>query len=130
MKILVDMNLSPNWVTFLAKADYEAVHWSTVGTGRESDFEIMAWAAGRGYLILTADLDFGAILAASGGTGPSVIQVRSDILTPDAIGSAIIGTLHQARKELVEGALVSIDAARARLRVLPLSEPTLSPESH
>jgi predicted nuclease of predicted toxin-antitoxin system len=32
MKVLVDMNLSPNWVRFLAEAGFEAVHWSKVGS--------------------------------------------------------------------------------------------------
>jgi predicted nuclease of predicted toxin-antitoxin system len=80
----------------------------------------MVWAAENGYVILTADLDFGAILAASKGLGPSIVQVRSDILTPRAIGNAVVLALRQARQELIEGALISIDAARARLRILPL----------
>ncbi len=114
------MNLSPGWVTFLAEAGYEAVHWSETGSGNETDSELMAWAANRGYAILTADLDFGAILAASGGAGPSVIQVRSDILTTDAVGQAVIRALYQAKHELMDGALISVDATRARLRLLPL----------
>jgi predicted nuclease of predicted toxin-antitoxin system len=32
MKILVDMNLSPGWVRFLADSGFEAVHWSNVGS--------------------------------------------------------------------------------------------------
>jgi hypothetical protein len=31
MRLLVDMNLTPRWVEFLASAEYEAVHWSSVG---------------------------------------------------------------------------------------------------
>jgi predicted nuclease of predicted toxin-antitoxin system len=31
MKFLIDMNLSPLWVPFLANQGFEAVHWSTVG---------------------------------------------------------------------------------------------------
>lgn len=120
MKILVDMNLSPRWTDFLAGAGHEAVHWSDVASGNEPDSQIMAWAVDRGYLILTADLDFGAILAASGETRPSVLQIRSDVLTTHAIGAIVLRALDQARQELVEGALVSVDATRARLRLLPL----------
>jgi predicted nuclease of predicted toxin-antitoxin system len=120
MKILVDMNLSPEWVNFLGAAGHEATHWSQIGSESATDAELMAWAAENGFVVLTADLDFGAILAATKGTGPSVVQVRNDILTPSAIGGIVTSALRQARQELSEGALISIDASRARLRVLPL----------
>jgi predicted nuclease of predicted toxin-antitoxin system len=120
MKILVDMNLSPGWVNYLAEAGFESVHWSTIGSPDAADTQLMQWAAAHEFVVLTADLDFGAILAASQGARPSVVQIRSDILTPDAIGAAVVSTLQQARQELLEGALVSVDASRARLRILPL----------
>ncbi len=120
MKILVDMNLSPDWVNFLGTAGHEAVHWSEIGSGSATDTELMTWAAESGHVVLTADLDFGAILAATKGTGPSVVQARNDILTPGAIGSIVTSALRQASQELIDGALISIDASRARLRVLPL----------
>jgi predicted nuclease of predicted toxin-antitoxin system len=120
MKLLVDMTLSPAWVTFLADAGFEAVHWSDIGPPDAADTHLMQWAAAREYIVLTADLDFGAILAATQGRQPSVIQVRSDLLTPDAIGGAVLAALDQAREELLDGALVSLDATRARLRILPL----------
>jgi predicted nuclease of predicted toxin-antitoxin system len=120
MKILVDMNLSPAWVNFLIDAGYEAAHWSKIGSGDASDSELMTWAAKSDYVILTADLDFGAILAASKRAGPSVVQLRSDILTPQAIGDTVIRVLRQARQELSDGALISVDPAHARLRILPL----------
>jgi len=122
MKILVDMNLSPGWVSFLAKAGFEAVHWSEVGSGNAEDSELMRWAAEAGYVVLTADLDFGAILAATQGRRPSVVQVRGDVLAPRAIGSAVVAALRQAPRELRDGALISVDAARARLRILPLKD--------
>jgi len=122
MKVLVDMNLSPGWVNFLAEAGFEAVHWSDVGEGNAPDSELMQWAVEYGYVVLTADLDFGAILAATQGRGPSVVQVRSDILTPRAIGGAVLAAIRQSQQELLDGALISVDAGRARLRILPLRE--------
>jgi len=120
MKLLVDMNLSPGWVGYLADAGFDAVHWSAVGSGSAPDTELMDWAAEHGYIVLTADLDFGAILAATQSRSPSVIQVRSDILTPLSIGRAVVTVIRQAQQELLDGALVSVDPARARLRILPL----------
>jgi predicted nuclease of predicted toxin-antitoxin system len=80
----------------------------------------MRWAAERDYIVLTADLDFSAILAATARRRPSVILVRSDILTPEALGGAVLAAIHKAGEELITGAIVSVDAKRARLRVLPL----------
>lgn len=121
MKILVDMNLAPGWVDFLVKAGFEAIHWSQVGAGDADDTEVMQWATTHDHVVLTSDLDFGAILAATKYRHPSVIQLRSDFLAPNMIGAVVIAAIHQAREELRDGALVSIDSVRARLRVLPLS---------
>jgi predicted nuclease of predicted toxin-antitoxin system len=122
MKILVDMNLSPAWVDYLAAFGFAAVHWSQVGARDASDTEVMQWAADQGHIVLTSDLDFGAILASTQGRRPSVLQLRSDILTPAAIGTIVLTAIRQSGQALAEGALISIDAARARLRVLPFGE--------
>jgi predicted nuclease of predicted toxin-antitoxin system len=122
MKFLVDMNLSPGWVGFLVEAGFEAVHWSDIGPVDAADSELMRWAAERGYIVLTNDLDFGAILAATQRRRPSVLQVRSDILAPDAIGHVVLMAIRQTRQALLDGAVLSVDASRARVRVLPLTD--------
>jgi len=116
------MNLSPGWVDFLIAAGIEAVHWSKVGAGDANDSDVMQWAATHGHIVLTCDLDFGAILAATQGRSPSVLQLRSDLLAPEFLGPAVLAAIDQTQQELSSGALVSIDAARARLRLLPLRE--------
>lgn len=82
MKILVDMNLSPEWVDVFFKHDIPAVHWSTVGDPRGEDMELMDWARADGYIVFTHDLDFGTTLALTGAESPSVIQVRTQDVTP------------------------------------------------
>lgn len=81
----------------------------------------MAWAKNNGCWVFTHDLDFGAILAATGGLAPSVIQVRARDVMPDAIGKYVIDALEQFKDELTRGALVVVEPARARARVLPLT---------
>jgi predicted nuclease of predicted toxin-antitoxin system len=117
------MNLSPCWIDFLVSSGFQAVHWSTIGRGDEPDVEVMRWAAEHGHIVLTADLDFGAILAATQRRQPSVIQIRADIPTPAAIGAAIVSAIRQAADELQSGAVLSVDPGRARLRVLPFKAP-------
>ncbi len=120
MKLLVNMNLSPRWVSLLADANIEAAHWSTLGAHNAPDSEIMAYARTNNYIVLTHDLDFGAILAATQGEKPSVVQIRAEDVSPDVIGKQIVVALRQMASELEEGALITVDSKRARLRVLPL----------
>ena len=68
-KLLIDMNLSPEWVQTLLAQGWEAAHWSTVGDPRATDREIMDWAAANQYVVFTHDLDFGTMLALSHEAG-------------------------------------------------------------
>jgi predicted nuclease of predicted toxin-antitoxin system len=61
--LVVDMNLSVEWVTELARHGWPTVHWSTVGDPRADDSVIMAWALANGHVVFTHDLDFGTTLA-------------------------------------------------------------------
>lgn len=120
MKLLVDMNLSPVWLPVLEAAGHEALHWSTVGDPRAEDREIMAWARQNSYIVFTNDLDFGALLAVTGAEGPSVIQIRTTDVTPEAQSKRMLGALEQFKESLSDGALISIDESRERVRLLPL----------
>jgi predicted nuclease of predicted toxin-antitoxin system len=120
MKLLLDMNLSPRWVELLNKAGFEAVHWATIGPGSAADVQIMTFARREDYVVLTHDLDFGAILAATRGEKPSVVQLRSENLSIEVIGQLVIDALHEVATDLEAGALVTIDPGRTRVRVLPL----------
>jgi len=121
MKLLVDMNLSPRWVSWLTEAGFETAHWSTVGRSNASDAEIMAFARTHGYVVLTHDLDFSAILAATQGDKPSVVQLRAENVSPETIGSKVVLALSQMAEQLAEGALLTIDPDRTRLRILPFA---------
>lgn len=120
MKVLIDMNLSPRWEELLAQEGFEAAHWSTLGTWNAPDTEIMAYARANNYVVLTHDLDFGAILAATHGKKPSVVQIRAEQLSPNVIGKQVVSAFRQMASELDEGALLTVDPERTRLRVLPL----------
>ncbi|MGH8210352.1 MAG: DUF5615 family PIN-like protein [Steroidobacteraceae bacterium] len=122
MKLLVDMNLSPRWVNVLASSGFEAAHWMTLGANDAPDAVIMSYARTHDYVVLTHDLDFSAMLAVTHGNKPSVVQLRADDVSPDAIGPQVIRALRQMEHELDDGALVTIDPSRTRLRVLPLRQ--------
>ena len=80
----------------------------------------MAYVSANNCVVLTHDLDCGAILAATHGEKPSVVQIRAEDVSPDAIGKQIVIALRQMASELEEGALLTVDPNRTRLRLLPL----------
>lgn len=122
MKILVDMNLSPLWVDWLEKGGFTAIHWSAVGTGNAPDRQLFEWARQHAHVIFTHDLDFGAMLALTQAMSPSVFQIRTDDVSPAALGARSVLLLRRFNAELLAGALVVADELRERVRLLPLSE--------
>ena len=122
MKILIDMNLSPEWVGVLEAAGWQAMHWSSIGKASAPDEEIFEHAKKYEFVIFTHDLDFGSILAATNASYPSVIQVRVQDVTPQYLSSLVILALNQFKDQLYAGALITIDEKKSRARILPLQK--------
>lgn len=114
------MNLSPSWIAILERNGFPAVHWSAVGEGRAPDSVVLGWAWENNYIVFTHDLDFGAILASTRASGPSVIQVRTQDVSPDHLGGILVKALREYQEILEQGALITIDESRLRARILPL----------
>lgn len=114
------MNLSPRWLSKLAEAGLDATHWSRVGEGMATDASIMDYARCHDMVVLTHDLDFGAILAATGGGKPSVVQIGGDDVNPMSIGTQVVDAIAKMQGELEAGALLTVSPGRNRLSVLPL----------
>jgi predicted nuclease of predicted toxin-antitoxin system len=105
MKLLIDMNLSPLWVEFLAGAGFVSIHWSAVGRPSAPDSEI----------------------AKHNLRQPSVIQIRTQDVLPSAIGEIVLRALRACRLHLQEGALVTVDLNRQRIRLLPFTSASKLP---
>jgi len=90
LRFVIDMNLSPAWVERFALENWEAVHWSSIGDPRATDASVLNRARAESSVVFTHDLDFGAILAATGADGPSVVQVRTQDLTPQHLGPLVM----------------------------------------
>ncbi len=115
----VDMNLSPRWVAKLNAAGFDAEHWSSSGPGDASDTEIVDFARTNDMVVLTHDLDFGTILALTNWEKPSVVQIRADDTSPENIGDLVIRAIVQTSGPLGEGAVLTVEPSRSRLRLLP-----------
>jgi predicted nuclease of predicted toxin-antitoxin system len=121
VKVLVDMNLPAAWVRRLAQDGIESAHWSAVGDPRAPDAELMSFARTHGYVVFTHDLDFGITLALTRAVGPSVVQVRTQDVTPETLGSVVVRLLRTQAEALERGALITLDEAAARVRILPIA---------
>ncbi len=122
MKILIDMNLSPDWAAAFAAENIESVHWSTVGDPRAEDAVIMEYARANNYIVFTHDLDFGTLLALTQTESPSVIQVRAQNILSSHLSKTVVAVLRANEETLERGALVVVDEGRARVRILPLQK--------
>ena len=121
MKLLLDMNLSPAFVPFLQKEGYKVIHWVQVGKPDSPDVEILEYAKQNDLIVLTHDLYFGAILAATQSVSPSVLQIRIQDISPEKSLSLLLGALVEFKELLLKGALVSIKEATSRARIFPLN---------
>jgi predicted nuclease of predicted toxin-antitoxin system len=122
MRVLIDMNLSPDWVETFKRHNIEALHWSKVGKYNAPDTDILSYAKTGSYIIFTNDLDFGTILALGGHSSPSVLQLRNQDILPSDVENVVVQTLQTCQGYLEAGALVVVDANKTRVRILPLRE--------
>lgn len=121
MRFLVDENLSPQFCEHLASRGYAAEHVrSAVGAGA-TDQEVFAYASQVDTVVITADTDFGAILARTKATKPSVLLVR-ELLSLPAVeqGGLLVANLEQLRAVLSDGAIVVFTLTDLRVRPLPI----------
>lgn len=77
------------------------------------------WAKDNDFIVFTHDLDFSAILAATRAEGPSVIQVRTQDTMPQTLAEKVIKIIKEQSKILENGALLTIDEMRSRIKILP-----------
>jgi predicted nuclease of predicted toxin-antitoxin system len=121
VRLLVDQNLPPRLCSLLTDAGHDAVHVRDLGLASAPDAEILDLAADQGRTIISADTDFGALLAQRRSTRPSVLLVRAIVdLSPDAMAERLVAQLPALASDLSEGAIVALTPRGARSRRLPL----------
>jgi len=120
MRFLADMGISQRVVTALRERGYEAVHLQEQGLGKLPDGEILAKARAEGLVLLTHDLDFGELLAASGGNLPSVIIFRLRDMRADNVNNHLSGILEKHSAALEKGVVCSVTERKVRIRALPI----------
>ena len=122
MKLLLDMNVSPRLAPLLVADGINASHWSDHGHAQALDQSIAKLAVEVGAIIVTHDLDFGALLVAAGARRPSVIQIRADNLSVDRLLDLLVVACRDFQAELAAGALITLDLDKTRIRTLPIPQ--------
>lgn len=121
MKLLLDANLSPRVARLLKETGHDAIHVADIGLLTATDPVILRAAAKEERILLTADSDFGALLALGSLASPSVLLLRSaDHLRPSEQAELIAANLPQIAEDLEKGAIVSLTRDRLRIRELPI----------
>jgi len=120
MRFLVDANLSPRVAAWLRSLGHDAAHVFDLDMAAGRDEQILARAAEESRILLTSDLDFGEIQARSSGSG-SVVILRLRSHASARVIARLGQALAPATPALENGAIVTIEEARLRIRRLPVA---------
>jgi predicted nuclease of predicted toxin-antitoxin system len=120
MRFLADMGVSQQVVEWLRLNGHEAVHLRDEGLQRLPNGEIFQKAGREQRIVLTFDLDFGEILAASAGQLVSVILFRLRNTRTNFVIQRLADVLQQSSADLSQGAIVIVEDGRHRVRSLPI----------
>jgi predicted nuclease of predicted toxin-antitoxin system len=121
MRFLADMGISPDTVAYLRALGHDAVHLADERLYKLPDDQVLVKATTEQRAILTADLDFSAIMALSGRQLPSVITFRLADMRPENVNRHLAALLAVHADDIAAGALVTVTEHRARIRRLPVT---------
>jgi predicted nuclease of predicted toxin-antitoxin system len=123
MKFLIDNAVSPTIAKILKAHGYDSVHVRDYGIQDAIDEVVFDRAAAEERVLVSADTDFGFILAKRSSDKPSVILLRGEISrNPEAQARILLANMELIVEDLEKGAVVVIDGRRIRIRSLPISE--------
>lgn len=121
MRLLLDQNLSRELPAILSAAGFDVADTRSLGMQRWVDEDIADFAASEQRIVVSADTDFGAILARRQAAKPSFVLLRrTQNLSPEAVGRLLAANLPAFEDDLSQGAIVVIDDTVARVRRLPI----------
>jgi predicted nuclease of predicted toxin-antitoxin system len=123
LRFLIDNALSPVVADELRGAGHEALHVRDLGMQASTDEEIFELARSDDRVLVSADTDFGTLLALRNSAKPSVIIFRrTSGRRPESQAKLLLGCLPDARESLERGSVMVIEETRLRIRPLPIGD--------
>lgn len=122
MRFLVDLNLSSRFADGLRSAGHDVVHAADVELFGAPDEVVLSWALEDERVVISADSDFGTLLARSSALGPSVLYLRRiQRRRVDQLLELVLASLPLIEAALGEGSVVVLGDGTARIRKLPIA---------
>jgi predicted nuclease of predicted toxin-antitoxin system len=121
MRLVLDNNLAPRLAVLLRDGGHDTNHVRDHGMQAATDEQVLDLARQEGRTLISADTDFGTLLARTGAAAPSIMLIRrSTARRPEQLAALLVANIDQVTEELIAGAIVVVTDVDLRVRRLPI----------